>query len=117
MLDGLELLVDDPVDPLKALAAYLVEAHGVHNARLMAGSWARATLIPCPTLLITGTYDPFCPPSLVRDMADAIPRGEYREALEPLTIVSNDTPGHRVGGTKWRYFSWRLSARTATTWS
>jgi valacyclovir hydrolase len=97
MLDGLEHLVDDPIDPLKALAAYLVEAHGVHNARLMAGSWARAlggivdaggdisrsraTLITCPTLLITGTYDPFCPPSLVRDMADAIPRGEYREAL------------------------------------
>jgi pimeloyl-ACP methyl ester carboxylesterase len=75
----------------------LVEAHGVHNARLMAGSWARAlggiidaggdvsrsraALITCPTLLITGTYDPFCPPRPVRDMADAIPRGEYREAL------------------------------------
>ncbi|MFI7060113.1 alpha/beta fold hydrolase [Kribbella sp. NPDC050124] len=96
MLDRLAHLVDEPIDALKALAAYLVEAHGVHNARLMAASWARALgaiidaggdvsrsrakLITCPTLLITGTYDPFCPPGLLRDMADAIPRGEYREA-------------------------------------
>jgi len=97
LLDGLTHLVDEPIDPLKELAAYLVEAHGARNARLMAASWARAlggiidaggdisrsraALITCPTLLITGTYDAFCPPDLVRDMADAIPRGEYREAL------------------------------------
>lgn len=92
MLDGLARVVDDPIDPLKALAAYLVEAYGTDNARIMSGSWAqalsgiidaggdvsrsRASLITCPALLITGTYDPFCPPSLVREMADAIPRGE-----------------------------------------
>jgi pimeloyl-ACP methyl ester carboxylesterase len=97
MLDRLAHLVDEPTDPLQALAAYLVEAHGVNNARIMAASWARALggiidaggdvsrsrakLITCPTLLIAGTYDPFCPPGLVLDMADAIPRGEYREAL------------------------------------
>jgi valacyclovir hydrolase len=96
MLAGLTHLVDDPIDQLKAKAAYLVEAYGVQNARIMAASWAgalggiaaaggdisrsRATSITCPALLITGEDDPFCPPSLVRDMADAISRGEYREA-------------------------------------
>lgn len=96
MLNGLANLVDDPVDPLKAKAAYLVEAYGVQNARIMAASWAqamggivdaggdvsrsRAAHITCPVLLIAGTYDPFCPPELVREMADAVSRGEYREA-------------------------------------
>jgi valacyclovir hydrolase len=43
-------------------------------------SRSRAGHITCPALLITGIYDPFCPPSLVREMADAIPRGNYLEA-------------------------------------
>lgn len=30
--------------------------------------------------MITGTHDPFCPPSLVQEMAEAIPRGTYLEA-------------------------------------
>jgi valacyclovir hydrolase len=96
MLDGLARVVDDPVDPFKPLAAYLVEAYGADSARIMVKSWAqalsamidaggdvsrsRANLMTCPTLLITGTHDPFCPPSLVREMADAIPRGEFVEA-------------------------------------
>lgn len=96
MLDGVGHVVDDPIDPLKPLAAYLVEAYGVENARTMARTWAgaltgivdaggdislsRAPLIACPTLMITGAYDPVCPPDLVRAMADAISRGEYREA-------------------------------------
>ena len=102
MLDGLARLVDEPIDPLKALAAYMVEAHGVHNARLMAGSWARAlggiidaggdvsrsraTLITCPTLLITGTYDPFCPPRLVRDWPTPSPAASTARRWEPATM-------------------------------
>jgi valacyclovir hydrolase len=96
MLDGLARAVDEPVDPFKPLAAYLVEAYGADTARIMVKSWAqalraivdaggdvsrsRASLITCPTLMITGTHDPFCPPSLVREMAAAIPRGEFVEA-------------------------------------
>lgn len=96
MLDRLAHLIDDPIDPFMALAAYLVEAYGADRAQIMAGSWAqalseiiaaggdisrsRATLITCPTLMITGTYDPFCPPNMVREMADAIPHGEFLEA-------------------------------------
>jgi pimeloyl-ACP methyl ester carboxylesterase len=95
-LDALARLLDDPIEPLKPLAAYLVEAYGADNARVMAESWAqalraivdsggdvsrsRAALVDCPALLITGTYDPFCPPNLVREMADAIKRGEFLEA-------------------------------------
>ena len=96
MLRGLARLLDDPIDELKTLAAYLAESYGVDEARIMATSWAqalsavidaggdisrsRAAGISCPALLITGTYDPFCPPSLVRAMAEAIPRGTYLEA-------------------------------------
>jgi len=96
MLRGLAHMVDDPVDPFTSLAAYLAEAYGADEARIMARSWAqamsgvidaggdisrsRAALITCPALLVTSSYDPFCPPDLVREMADAIPRGEYLEA-------------------------------------
>jgi hypothetical protein len=86
------------------LAAYLAEAYGADQARIMVRSWAgalsavidaggdvsrsRATHITGPALLITGTYDPFCPPSLVREMADAIPwklsGGTGRWARPPL---------------------------------
>jgi valacyclovir hydrolase len=93
MLDEVANLLDRPAGPLQALAAYLAEAHGADGARIMAGSWAqamreiigaggdvsrsRAPLITCPALLIAGSDDPLCPPGLVRDMAAAIPRGEF----------------------------------------
>jgi valacyclovir hydrolase len=96
LLRGLAHLLDDPIDELKTLAAYLAERYGVDEARIMASSWAqalsavidaggdisrsRAAEIGCPALLITGTHDPFCPPGVVREMAEAIPRGRYLEA-------------------------------------
>jgi pimeloyl-ACP methyl ester carboxylesterase len=96
MLRGLADLLDNPIDELKSLAAYLAEHYGVNEARVMASSWAQALTsiidaggdisrskagqITCPALLITGAYDPFCPPNLVREMAEAIPRGRYLEA-------------------------------------
>jgi valacyclovir hydrolase len=94
-LDAIENVVEAPVESLKDLAAYLVDAYGVDNARAMASSWghalraivdsggdislSRASEIRCPSLLLTGTDDPVCPPSLVQTMADAIPRGTLRE--------------------------------------
>jgi pimeloyl-ACP methyl ester carboxylesterase len=94
-LDAIENVIDDPIEPLKDLAAYLVAAYGLDNARAMARGWghalraivnsggdislSRATDIRCPSLLLTGTDDPVCPPSLVRKMADAMPRGTFRE--------------------------------------
>jgi valacyclovir hydrolase len=95
-LDDLAHVMDRPEGPLKTLAAYLAGAHGADGARIMTESWAqamrelvgaggdvsrsRAPSITCPTLMITGSGDPFCPPGLVRDMASAIPRGAYLEA-------------------------------------
>jgi pimeloyl-ACP methyl ester carboxylesterase len=93
--DGIEDVIDDPIEPLADLAAYLVEAYGVDDARAMAKSWgaalraiidaggdislSRATDIRCASLLLTGSEDPVCPPSLVATMAEAIPRGTFRE--------------------------------------
>jgi pimeloyl-ACP methyl ester carboxylesterase len=75
--------------------AHLAEAYGADQARTMASSWSgamgaiidaggdisrsRAQHITCPALLIAGTDDPFCPPTLVRAMADAMPRATYLE--------------------------------------
>jgi pimeloyl-ACP methyl ester carboxylesterase len=94
-LEALEHLLDHPSESFIQLAAYLVEAYGVQNARAMAASWARALraiteaggdisrsraeLICAPALLIAGSYDPFCPPGLVREMADAVPGGRFLE--------------------------------------
>jgi pimeloyl-ACP methyl ester carboxylesterase len=95
MLDGLANLLDDPTDRFKSLAAYLAEKYGVEAARIMAKSWAQAmstiidaggdvsrsqaASIRCPVLMIAGTHDPFCPTDLVREMAEAMPRGRYLE--------------------------------------
>ena len=95
-LAALATLVDAPDESFLPLAAYLVQAYGAQNARIMAATWAdamrgivgaggdisrqRAELITCPALLIAGTSDPFCQPDLVREMAEAVPRGEFREA-------------------------------------
>jgi pimeloyl-ACP methyl ester carboxylesterase len=42
-------------------------------------SLSRAADIRCASLLLTGTSDSVCPPSLVAEMADAMPRGTFRE--------------------------------------
>jgi pimeloyl-ACP methyl ester carboxylesterase len=88
--------IDHPSEALLPLAAYLADAYGAETARIMTGTWAaamrgivaaggdisrsRAAAITCPALLITGTHDEFCPPDMVREMADAIPRGQFVEA-------------------------------------
>jgi valacyclovir hydrolase len=93
--DQLERLIDEPVHELLPLAAYLAEAYGVDNARAMARNWAAAlqgiaarggdvarayaASIRCPALLIVGSDDVFCPPYLVKEMADAIDGARYDE--------------------------------------
>lgn len=94
-LHALKRLLDEPTEAFLPLAAYLVEAYGVGPARTMAASWSRALRaiadaggdvsrsragrIACPALLMTGTYDPFCPPDLVRELTEAIPSGRFLE--------------------------------------
>jgi pimeloyl-ACP methyl ester carboxylesterase len=90
-------IIDNPVEPFAPLAAYLVEAYGVDGARTMTSSLARAmgdivarggdlalaraADIRCPVLVINGTHDFLAPPELGRVLADAIPRGKFREAV------------------------------------
>lgn len=96
MVDAVATVMDRPAAELTALAAYLAQAYGQDAARIMTRSWAAAMAdmiaaggdisaadaprISCPVLLTAGTYDPYCPPDLVRELAGRIPRGEFREA-------------------------------------
>lgn len=95
----LERLLDEPSEQLLPLAAYLAEAYGPDRARAMAAGWggalraiaeaggdisrSRAAEITCPVLLVVGSADPYCPPAVVEEFADALPRGRYLE-LENL---------------------------------
>jgi valacyclovir hydrolase len=95
-LAALAQVIDHPSEALLPLAAFLADFYGPDTARIMTGTWAeamrgivdaggdisrsRAAEITCPALLIAGTHDEFCPPDLVREMADAIPRGQFVEA-------------------------------------
>lgn len=104
---ALESLMDEPGGSFVSLAAYLAEAYGVETGRAMAASWGRALeaiieaggdvsreaahRIMCPALLITGTYDPYCGPDLVRAMATAIPRGRFTEAVNSGHAVHIDS--------------------------
>jgi valacyclovir hydrolase len=101
-------MVDDPIPPLADFSAYMRAAYGESNARVMAQSLAaalraimdaggdisrsRAAIITCPTLLITGEHDFLATPSLVSDMARAIPHGEFLEAKGAGHGVHRDQP-------------------------
>jgi valacyclovir hydrolase len=117
-LAALAQAIDHPSEALLPLAAYLADAYGAESARIMTGTWAkamrgiidaggdisrtRASAITCPALLITGTHDEFCPPDLVREMAEAMPRGQFLEA---------EGGGHAV-----HQWNGRWLARTVLTW-
>jgi valacyclovir hydrolase len=93
MLDAFYHLIDHPIPPLQDFATYLKASYGEDNARAMtrsesnalraiiAGggdlSRSQAASLTCPVLLLTGEYDPFCPPALVSGLADEIPLGEF----------------------------------------
>jgi valacyclovir hydrolase len=93
MLDAFYHLIDDPIPPLRDFAEYLKATYGEQNARVMtrsesmalsaiidAGgdlSRSRAARISCPTLLITGEYDPFLPPTLVAALGDEIANSRF----------------------------------------
>jgi valacyclovir hydrolase len=95
-LDELAVAVTRPGGTLAPLAAYLTEAYGAANATIMTRTWSSAmrgildaggdisrsvaARIRCPALLVAGTYDKFCPPEETRELAEAIPRGQFAEA-------------------------------------
>ena len=95
-LDELATAIDSPSQALAPMAAYLAEAHGPAGATIMTQTWAAAMRgildaggdisrsmagqIRCPALLVAGTYDKHCSPERAREMAEAIPRGQFIEA-------------------------------------
>ena len=95
-LVSIENVIDQPTEELAPLAAYLATVYGPDVARIMTRSWAGAMrdivaaggdisrgsahLITCPALLVAGTYDPYCPPDLTRELAVLIARGRFLEA-------------------------------------
>ncbi len=108
MADAFANMFDSPIPPLKEFSEYLKAAYGEANARVMtqsegkalraimeAGcdiSFLRASDISCPALLITGEHDGFAPPSLVLEMAGAIPNGEFVEAKGASHPVHHEQP-------------------------
>jgi valacyclovir hydrolase len=95
-LDELAAAITSPSDALAPLAAYLADAYGAANATIMTQTWSSAmrgmlaaggdisrslaARIRCPALLVAGTYDEVCSPERTRELADAIPRGQFTEA-------------------------------------
>jgi len=93
MLDAFARLVDDPIPPLRDFADYLKATYGEATARAMARSESAAlraiieaggdisrSMVPgigCPVLLLTGEFDPFCPPALVAGTASEIPHSAF----------------------------------------
>ncbi len=108
LTEAFSALVDDPIPPLAEFSAYMTATYGESNARIMAQSLAaslraimeaggdisrsHAAGIPCPALLITGEHDFLATPTLVSDMAHAIPRGEFLEAKGAGHAVHHDRP-------------------------
>jgi valacyclovir hydrolase len=97
LFEAFDSLLDEPLPPLKEFSDYLKSTYGEDNARAMvrsvASAWramidgggdisrARAGEIACPTLLVTGSEDHFfAPPTVVSELADGIPNGEFIEA-------------------------------------
>lgn len=95
-LDELAAAITSPSDALAPLAAHLTDAYGRANATIMTRTWSSAmngildaggdisrslaARIRCPALLVAGTYDKFCSPDKTRELAEAIPRGQFAEA-------------------------------------
>ncbi len=112
MADPMATLIDDPIPPMRDFAAYMTATYGEANARVMTQSAAkafrtimeaggdisrsRAASISCPALLITGEHDFLASPTLVAEMARAIPNGEYLEAKGASHPVHHEQPAWLV---------------------
>jgi pimeloyl-ACP methyl ester carboxylesterase len=95
-LDELAAAIASPSDAMLPLAAYLTGAYGRASATIMTQTWSSAmrgileaggdisrslaARIRCPALLVAGTYDKICPPEKTRELAEAIPHGQFAEA-------------------------------------
>ncbi len=95
LLSAFEVVVDEPIEPLRGYSSFLKATYGEENARAMVKSFAKATReivadggdiargrvedILCPVMLITGDHDPFAPPALLEQFAALMPQAEVRK--------------------------------------
>lgn len=98
LIDVFEVVVDEPIEPLRSYADFLKATYGEDNARAMVRSFAEATRsivadggdiarahadeIVCPVMLITGDHDPFAPPPLVRQFAALLSKAEVTQVAD-----------------------------------
>jgi valacyclovir hydrolase len=96
MAEAMLNMVDNPIPPMQEFSNHMKAAYGEEGARTMTQSFghtlltviqaggdisrSRAGEITCPALLITGEHDFLAPPSLVRDMVNAMPNAQFVEA-------------------------------------
>lgn len=102
LLDVFEVVVDEPIEPLRAYSDFLKATYGEDNARAMVRSFtnatrliiadggdiarARAKDIISPVMLIAGGHDPFAPPRLVQQFAGVLRNAE----VTPLPDAGHD---------------------------
>jgi valacyclovir hydrolase len=89
LIDAIGNVVSNPTEELQGWSEYLKERYGEENARATLRSWAEASgavvraggdislprlgEITCPTLVLAGEFDPFCPPPALQRLAKSIP--------------------------------------------
>ncbi|MEA2572854.1 MAG: valacyclovir hydrolase, partial [Chloroflexia bacterium] len=108
MLDIMYSVVDDPIDELRGWSDYIKHQYGEEAGRATLRSWAdaskailarggdislsRAHEIRCPTLLISGEFDPFATPGMTRNLASRIPNSTYHIVPGVGHAVHHDRP-------------------------
>jgi valacyclovir hydrolase len=108
MLEAMENIVDNPIEPMKEFSQYLKVAYGEENARSMAASFAsalraiirsggdisraNAARIVCPALLATGEQDFVATPALVSEIAQAIGHAEFVEVRAASHAIHHEQP-------------------------
>lgn len=96
MAEAMSNLIDAPIPPMQEFSSHMKATYGEANARTMCRSFgaalssimkaggdlsrSKAANIECPALLITGEHDFLATPARVRELAAAIPAGEFVEA-------------------------------------
>ncbi|HEX8599468.1 MAG TPA: alpha/beta hydrolase [Chloroflexia bacterium] len=89
VLDAIHNMIDDPIEDLQGWSDYTKQQYGEEAGRATMQSWSKASKailarggdislsraheIRCPTLLISGEFDPFVTPGMTRELASRIP--------------------------------------------
>jgi pimeloyl-ACP methyl ester carboxylesterase len=108
LLDSIGNVIDNPSEEQQGWSNYLKECYGEENARATLRSWGAASRaiveaggdislprlgeISCPTLVLAGERDPFCPPHALSRLASSIPDAEWAELPGHGHTIHDDRP-------------------------